>query len=109
MNDITEVKLYNKSNELSIEKQEDIKVLINNDLPGPVRDTWMYIKDKELYIIRENSNRSVFTNEYYLRDTKIEIINFINYTWEDLQKYKLPANILNLFKKRLERLYSKVQ
>ena len=94
---------------ISVNLLEDKQVLINNDLPGPVRNTWSTIKDKELLIIQEKKQHNVYILQYQLRDRKIETINFINYTWQDLQNYNLPDNILNLFKKRLLRLFNNIQ
>lgn len=103
MNDITDAGLWEESiNTRDLE--EDKKILINNDLPGPVRQTWMTLKDKEIYILNIKKNKNIYTYEYQLRDTKLEIINFINYTWQDLHNYNLPQNILDIFKNRLLRL-----
>jgi hypothetical protein len=103
MNDITDAGLWEESiNTRDLE--EDKKILINNDLPGPVRQTWMTLKDKEIYILNIKKNKNIYTYEYQLRDTKLEIVNFINYTWQDLHNYNLPQNILNIFKNRLLRL-----
>jgi hypothetical protein len=103
MNDITDAGIWEESiNTRDLE--EDKKILINNDLPGPVRQTWMTLKDKEIYILNIKKNKNIYTYEYQLRDTKLEIINFINYTWQDLHNYNLPQNILDIFKNRLLRL-----
>ena len=107
MNDITDANIWEKPNTKKEQEEliDDQHVLINNDLPGAVRNTWILIKDKELKIQQERKIQNIYTIEYQSRDTKLEIINFINYTWQDLKNYKLPVNILALFKKRLERLY----
>jgi hypothetical protein len=106
MNDFTEASIWPKPNKQDeLEQLEDMKVLINNDLPGPVRNTWTEIKDKELLIVQLNKDTNIYTSQYQLRDTKIQMVNFINYTWQDLKNYNLPSDILGLFKKRLERLY----
>jgi hypothetical protein len=106
MNDFTEASIWPKPNKQHEEDQlEDMKILINNDLPGPVRNTWTEIKDKELLLIHDKKQNNIYTLHYQLRDTKIEMVNFINYTWQDLKNYNLPSDILALFKKRLERLY----
>jgi len=103
MNDITDAGLWEESiNTRDLE--EDKKILINNDLPGPVRQTWMTLKDKEIYILNIKKNKNIYTYEYQLRDTKLEIVNFINYTWQDLHNYNLPQNILDIFKYRLLRI-----
>lgn len=106
MNDITDAGLWvpisNKNDELDL--NDDKKILINNDLPGPVRQTWMTIKDKELYITNQKKSTNIYTYQYQLRDTKLEIINFINYTWQDLQNYNISNDILLIFKNRLLRL-----
>jgi hypothetical protein len=109
MNDITDAGLWlqepdNKTNYT----EEDKKILINNDLPGPVRETWIVIKDKELYIANQKKNTNIYVQQYQLRDTKLEIINFINYTWQDLQNYNIPNDILLMFKNKLIELSMKI-
>ena len=110
MNDITNANIWEKSNTTKEHDDliDDKQILINNDLPGAVRNTWILIKDKELKIQQERKIQNIYTLEYQLRDTKLEIINFINYTWQDLKNYKLPINIIALFKNRLERLYQQI-
>ena len=110
MNDITDANIWiqPETKKDQLELAEDKQILINNDLPGPVRNTWMRIKDKELQIIQQKKDLNIYIKEYQLRDTKLEMINFVNYTWQDLNNYNLPLNILELFKKRLLRLYSHV-
>ena len=110
MNDITDANIWQqpKSKEEQQDLVEDKQILINNDLPGPVRNTWMRIKDKEIQFTKSKKENNIYTTEYQLRDTKIEMINFINYTWQDIQNYNLPENIIGLFKKRLLRFYSHV-
>jgi hypothetical protein len=110
MNDITNANIWNQpdSNKNELELTEDKQILINNDLPGPVRNTWMRIKDKEIQIIQQKKENNIYTIEYQLRDTKLEIINYVNYTWQGLHNYNLPTNILELFKKRLLKLYSHI-
>lgn len=106
MNDITDAGLWvqipNKNKDIDLE--DDKKILINNDLPGPVRQSWMTIKDKEMYIINQKKDTNIYTHQYQLRDTKLEIINFVNYTWQDLHNYKIPRDLLLIFKNRLLRL-----
>ena len=109
MNDITDagiwVKVADTKNNYT---EEDKKILINNDLPGPVRETWIAIKDKELYIANQKKNTNIYVQQYQLRDTKLEIINFINYTWQDLQNYNIPNDILLMFKNKLIELSMKI-
>ena len=111
MNDITDANIWDqpKTKEAKQELEEEKKILINNDLPGPVRNTWLRIKDKELQIKRDTSDKNIYIQEYQLRDTKLEMINFINYTWQDLRNYNIDLCILALFKKRLLRLYSYIK
>jgi hypothetical protein len=110
MNDITNANIWiePESKKDQLELAEDRQILINNDLPGPVRNTWMRIKDKEIQIIYQKNENNIYTTEYQLRDTKLEIINYINYTLQDLNNYNLATNILELFKKRLIRIYSHI-
>ena len=106
MNDITDAGIWvqNIIKNESTDLEDDKKILINNDLPGPVRQTWMTIKDKEIYIINLKKDTNIYTLQYQLRDTKLEIINFVNYTWQDLKNYNIPDDILMIFKNRLLRL-----
>ncbi len=110
MNDITDANIWiqPETKEDQIELEENKQILINNDLPGPVRNIWMRIKDKEIQIKQQKKDLNIYIQEYQLRDTKLEIINFVNYTWQDLHNYNLPKNILELYKKRLLRLFSHV-
>ena len=104
MNDITNAGLWEQPVNNNSDMEEDKKILINNDLPGSVRQTWIRLKDKEIYIVNLKKEKNMYTFQYQLRDTKLEIINFINYTWQDLQNYKIPSDILLMFKNRLLRL-----
>jgi hypothetical protein len=106
MNDITDAGIWvqNIPNNELVNLDDDKKILINNDLPGPVRQTWMTIKDKEIYILNLRKETNIYTQQYQLRDTKLEIINFINYTWQDLKNYNIPQDILMIFKNRLLKL-----
>jgi hypothetical protein len=106
MNDITDAGIWvqNISEGELANLEDDKRILINNDLPGPVRQTWMTIKDKEIYITNLRKDTNIYTQQYQLRDTKLEIINFVNYTWQDLKNYIIPNDILLIFKNRLLRL-----
>ena len=106
MNDITDAGIWVQNipkGELD-NLEDDQKILINNDLPGPVRQTWMSIKDKEIYISNIRKETNIYIQQYQLRDAKLEIINFINYTWQDLKNYNIPSDILLIFKDRLLKL-----
>jgi len=103
MNDITDAGIWVNEPDKTLKNfdEEDKKILINNDLPGAVRELWITIKDKEIYIVNLKKNINVYTFQYQLRDTKLEIINFVNYTWQDLQNYNLSNEVLLIFKNRL--------
>ena len=103
MNDITDAGIWiNEPNKtLKNFDNDDKKISMNNDLPGAVREIWITIKEKEIYIVNLKKNVNVYTFQYQLRDTKLEIINFVNYVWQDLQNYGLPSEILLIFKNRL--------
>jgi len=106
MNDITDAGIWVNNN--TKDEEDDKKILINNDLAGSVRQTWMTIKDKEIYIVNLKKDTNIYTQQYQLRDTKLQIINFVNYTWQDLQNYNIPDDILMIFKNRLLKLYNLV-
>jgi hypothetical protein len=84
--------------------------IMNNDkIPGPVKKTWATIKEKEYYVLQQNKLNTIFINDYQQRDFNYEIINFINYTWQDIQVYNLPKDVLDIFKQKLTNLYNIVK
>jgi len=102
MNDVTEANIWPK--EVKVNKEDDIKILDNDSIPGPVKQSWIKIKDKELYMINQLKNKNIYTTEYQTRDDKVDLKNFINYTWQDIQSYNLSNEIVLLFKTKLEGL-----
>jgi hypothetical protein len=79
----------------------DIIILNDDRLPGPVKQIWGTLRTKELYLIQQNKLNTVYINDYQQRDTNNELSNYINYTWQNLQMYNLPNNILMIFKNKL--------
>lgn len=92
-------------NKLNTE-DDDYKIMNDDSLPGPVKQIWSAIKDKQLYLIKQKQLNTVFINDYQHRDLNIEIINYINMTWQSILMYKLSSNILILFKNKLLELNS---
>jgi hypothetical protein len=81
--------------------ENDYKIMNDDSLPGPVKQIWSSIKDKKIYFIQQQKLINIYTTDFQQRDTNIEILNYINYTWQDLLIYNLPINILLLFKNKL--------
>jgi len=92
------------SNELNM--TDDYKILNDDTLPGPVKQIWSSIKDKKLYLIKQKQLNTVFINDYQQKDLNIEIINYINMTWQSILIYKLSSDVLILFKNKLLELNS---
>jgi hypothetical protein len=94
---------YNQSlNSNQVNTTDEDYIILNDDsIPGPVKQIWSAIKDKQLFLIKQKQLNTVFINDYQQRDSNIEIINYINMTWQTLLMYKLPPNILILFKNKL--------
>jgi len=92
------------SNELNM--TDDYKILNDDTLPGPVKQIWSSIKDKKLYLIKQTQLNTVFINDYQQKDLNIEIINYINMTWQSILIYKLSSDVLILFKNKLLELNS---
>jgi len=86
--------------------ENDYKIMNDDKLPGPVKQIWSSIKDKKMYLIKQNQLNTIYINNYQHRDTNIEIINYINITWQNLLMYNIPINILMIFKNRLLELNS---
>ena len=79
----------------------DFTILNDDTLPGPVRQIWETLRTKELYLIQQNKLNTIYINDYQQRDMNNELKNYINYTWQNIQIYKLPENILLAFKNKL--------
>jgi hypothetical protein len=93
------------SNQL-ITSEDDYRIMNDDTLPGPVKQIWSSIKDKQLFLMKQKQLNTVFINDYQQRDSNIEIINYINMTWQSILIYKLPSNVLILFKNKLLELNS---
>jgi hypothetical protein len=79
----------------------DYLIMNDDNLPGPVKQIWSTIRTKESYILQQNKLNTLFINDYEQRDSNNELTNYINYTWQTLLIYKLPTNILMMFKYKL--------
>lgn len=93
------------SNQLST-TNDDYRIMNDDSLPGPVKQIWSSIKDKQLFLIKQKQLNTVFINDFQQRDSIIEVINYINITWQSILMYKLPSNVLILFKNKLLELNS---
>jgi len=97
-----------KMMELFNNKYND-RILNDDTLPGPVKKAWSTIKAKEYNLLQQNKLDTVYINDYQQRDFNYETINFINYTWQDIQVYNLPKDVLDIFKNKLINLYNLVK
>ena len=79
----------------------DITILNDDTLPGPVKQIWGTLRTKELYLIQQNKLNTIYINDYQQRDSNNELSNYINYTWQNIQMYNLPTNILMIFRNKL--------
>jgi hypothetical protein len=86
------------------ETNMDFTIMNDDTIPGPVKQIWASIRTKELYLIQQNKLNTVFINDYQQRDLNNELTNYINYTWQTLLTYKIPSNIIMMFKYRLRSL-----
>ena len=89
---------------LRLDDKIDYKILMNDNLPGPVKNTWRTIKQKIEYLKNQNKLNTIYIKDYLQRDNNYEVMNFIKYTWEDIQVYNLPSDILDTFKTKLMEL-----
>jgi hypothetical protein len=85
---------------------DDYRIMNDDSLPGPVKQIWSSIKDKQLFLTKQKQLNTVFINDYQQRDSNIEIINYINLTWQNVLMYNLKPNIIKLFKTKLLELNS---
>jgi hypothetical protein len=85
---------------------DDYRIMNDDSLPGPVKQIWSSIKDKQLFLIKQKQLNTVYINDFQQRDSNIEIINYINMTWQSILIYNLPPNVLILFKNKLLELNS---
>jgi hypothetical protein len=85
---------------------DDYQIMNDDTLPGPVRQIWLSIKDKKLYLIKQKQLNTVFINDYRQKDLNIEIINYVNMTWQSILIYNLSSDVLILFKDKLLELNS---
>ena len=87
----------------------DYQILMDEDIPGPVKNTWKKIKEKIKLIQQQNKLNTVYINDYLQRDNNYETMNFIKYTWDDMKVYNLSNEILNIIKLKLIELSNLIQ
>jgi len=88
------------SNQLDI-TNVDYRIMNDDSLPGPVKQMYSTIRNKELYLIQQQKLNTIYINDYQQRDSNIELTNYINITWQSLLEYKLPYDILLIFRNKL--------
>jgi hypothetical protein len=86
------------------ETNMDFTIMNDDTIPGPVKQMWSSLRTKELYLIQQNKLNTVYINDYQQRDLNNELVNYINYTWQTLQIYKLPLKIIMMFRYKLSSL-----
>ena len=89
---------------LNLDDKIDYEILMNDNIAGPVKNTWRTIKQKIEFLKNQNKLNTIYINDYLQRDNNYEIVNFIKYTWDDIQVYNLSSDILDIFKKKLTEL-----
>jgi len=89
---------------LHLDDKIDYKVLMNDNIPGPVKNAWRTIKQKIEFLKNQNKLNTIYINDYLQRDNNYEMMNFIKYTWDDIQVYNLSSDILDIFKTKLTEL-----
>ena len=62
---------------LNLDDKIDYQILMNDTLPGPVKNTWRTIKQKIEFLKNQNKLNTIFINDYLQRDNNYEIMNFI--------------------------------
>lgn len=94
---------------IALDDKNDYKILMNENIPGPVKNTWRKLKEKIKFIQQQNKLNTIYINDYLQRDNNYETMNFIKYTWEDIKVYNLSNEILNIFKLKLIELSNLIQ
>jgi hypothetical protein len=82
------------------------KILLTNvDIAAPVKLLWLRLEEREKYLTEQNKLNTFVINNTQTQDLKFDVINFINYTWEQLRYYKVPADVIEMFKTKLTNVY----
>ena len=77
------------------------RIMNDDSLPGPVKQMYSTIRNRELYLMQQQKLNTIYINDYQQRDSNIELTNYINITWQNLLEYKLPNDILLIFRNKL--------
>jgi hypothetical protein len=94
---------------IAVDDKIDYQILMDDDIPGPVKNSWKKIKEKIHFVKQQNKLNTVYINDYLQRDNNYETKNFIKYTWNDIQVYNLSKDTLNIFKSKLIELLNLIQ
>ena len=85
------------------------KILLTNvEIDAPVKLLWLRLEEREQYLIEQNKLNTYVINNTQTQDLKFDVTNFINYTWEQLRYYKVPADVIEMFKTKLTNVYNLV-
>ena len=85
------------------------KILLTNvEIDAPVKLLWLRLEEREKYLIEQNKLNTYVINNTQTQDLKFDVTNFINYTWEQLRYYKVPADVIEMFKTKLTNIYNLV-
>lgn len=85
------------------------KILLTNvEIDAPVKLLWLRLEEREKYLIEQNKLNTYVINNTQTQDLKFDVTNFINYTWEQLRYYKVPADVIEMFKTKLTNVYNLV-
>jgi hypothetical protein len=83
---------------------DENKILTDVNIAAPVKLLWTKLRDKETYLIQQKKLNTFFINDYQTKDNNADVVNYINFTWGELRKYNLPNEIVEIFKKRLNKI-----
>ena len=85
------------------------KILLTNvEIDAPVKLLWLRLEEREKYLTEQNKLNTFVINNTQTQDLKYDVINFINYTWEQLRYYKVPADVIKMFQTKLTNVYNLV-
>jgi len=85
------------------------KILLTNvDIAAPVKLLWLRLLEKEKYLIEQNKLNTFVINNTQTQDLKFDVINYINYTWEQIRYYNVSNEVTELFKSKLTDIYNLV-
>ena len=83
-------------------------LLTNVEIDAPVKLLWLRLEEREKYLIEQNKLNTFVINNTQTQDLKFDVTNFINYTSDQLRYYKVPVDVIEMFKTKLTNVYNLV-